>query len=141
MTRQSASLGARVLVSDIRATSDFDKLAAANPDIVYVQSDVTRWADFERLFKACEERWNDVPDAYGICAGLFEAPFSNFWLDPENGEGEFGEGGYKQVRVNVDHPVKLTRLAIRKSLGKGKRASVCMIVSVIIHFLPIITHY
>lgn len=63
-----------------------------------------------------------MPDAYAICAGLFEPPFSNFWQDPEH------DGRYKEVAVNVDHPIKLTRLAIRKSLGKGKRASVCIIV-------------
>ena len=63
-----------------------------------------------------------MPDFYGICAGLFEPPFSNFWDDTES-------DGYKQVEVNVSHPIKLTRLAIRKSLGREKRASVCIIVS------------
>jgi hypothetical protein len=74
------------------------------------------------MFAVCEEKWNDVPDFYGICAGLFEPPFSNFWDDTE-------DSGYKQVGVNVSHPIKLTRLAMRKSLGKGKRSSVCIIVS------------
>lgn len=79
------------------------------------------------MFAACEKKWNDVPDAYAICAGLFDPPFSNFWQDPEQDEG------YKQVDVNVNHPIKLTRLAIRKSLGRGKRASVCIIVSILIY--------
>jgi hypothetical protein len=74
------------------------------------------------MFTACEEKWNDVPDFYGICAGLFEPPFSNFWDDTE-------DSGYKQVEVNVSHPIKLTRMAMRKSLGKGKPSSVCIIVS------------
>jgi NAD(P)-dependent dehydrogenase (short-subunit alcohol dehydrogenase family) len=87
-----------------------------------VQADVTQWADFTKIFDACEKKWNDVPDAYGICAGVFDPPFSNFWDDPEQDEG------YKQVDINVNHPIKLTRLAIRKSLSKGKRASVCIIV-------------
>lgn len=91
--------------------------------MLYVQSDVTNWADFNKIFDACEKKWNDVPDAYAICAGLFDPPFSNFWQDPEQ------EEGYKQVDVNVNHPIKLTRMAIRKSLSKGKRASICIIVS------------
>jgi NAD(P)-dependent dehydrogenase (short-subunit alcohol dehydrogenase family) len=122
VTKQAHALGARVLVADLKTTSDFDTFAANKSDILYVQSDVTRWTDLEKLFETCEKQWNDVPDAYAICAGLFDPPFSNFWQDPE-------DQGYKQVEVNVNHPIKLTRMAIRKSLGKGKRASVCIIVS------------
>jgi NAD(P)-dependent dehydrogenase (short-subunit alcohol dehydrogenase family) len=90
-----------------------------------VQSDVTHWPDFHRLFEECEKKWSDMPDAYGICAGLFDPPFSNFWQDPEQDEG------YKQVDVNVNHPIKLTRMALRKSLSRNKRASVCIIVSMV----------
>ncbi|CAI6302416.1 unnamed protein product [Periconia digitata] len=123
LTKQSVALGARVLVSDIRSSPSFDSFAASNlSNVLFVQSDVTRWSDFTKLFDSCEKKWSDVPDAYGICAGLFEPPASNFWQDPEQ------DAGYKQVDVNVDHPIKLTRLAIKKSLGKGKRASVCIIV-------------
>lgn len=123
-TKQAHAEGAKVLVADLKTTSDFDTWAASKENVLYVQSDVTKWADFNKIFDACEKKWNDVPDAYAICAGLFEPPFSNFWQDPEQDEG------YKQVDVNVNHPVKLTRMAIRKSLGKGKRASVCIIASV-----------
>jgi hypothetical protein len=123
VTKQAHAIGTRVLVVDIKTTPDFDSFAAGKDNIVYVQADVTRWSDFDKLFKTCEEKWNDVPDAYAICAGLFDPPFSNFWQDPEKDEG------YMQVDVNVNHPIKLTRLAIRQSLGKGKRASVCIIVS------------
>ena len=72
-----------------------------------------------------------MPDAYGICAGLFEPSFSNFWGDPEEA------GGYRMVDVNVGHPVKLTRLAIRGCLGrgKGKRGSVCIVVSIFFLFM------
>lgn len=123
VVKQAYELGARVLVADLKTTPDFDSFAASKDNIVYVQADVTRWSDFDNLFDVCEKKWNDVPDAYAICAGLFEPEFSNFWKDPEKDEG------YMQVGVNVNHPIKLTRLAIRKSLGKGKRASVCIIVS------------
>ncbi|KAH7409806.1 hypothetical protein DE146DRAFT_674671 [Phaeosphaeria sp. MPI-PUGE-AT-0046c] len=117
LTKQAHEIGAKILVADLKTTSDFDTFAAGKDNIVYVQSDVTKWADFDRMFAACEKKWNDVPDAYGICAGLFDPPFSNFWQDPEQ------DKGYMQVDVNVNHPVKLTRLAMRKSLSRGKRAS------------------
>jgi NAD(P)-dependent dehydrogenase (short-subunit alcohol dehydrogenase family) len=122
LAKKAHSLGARVLVADIQTTPDFDEFAANKEGVIYVQADVTRWSDFTKIFNLCEKKWNDVPDAYAICAGVFEPPFSNFWLDTE-------DDGYKQVEINVSHPVKLTRLAIKKSLGKGKRASVCIIVS------------
>ncbi|QRC95552.1 hypothetical protein JI435_032360 [Parastagonospora nodorum SN15] len=124
LTKEAHAIGAKVLVADLKTTPDFDAFAANKDNILYVQSDVTNWADFTKIFDACEKKWNDVPDAYGICAGLFDPPFSNFWQDPEQDEG------YKQVDVNVNHPIKLTRMALRKSLGKGKRASVCIIASV-----------
>lgn len=124
LTKQAAAMGARVLVADLRSTSTFDAWAKKFPNVLYVQADVSHWPDFTKLFDACEAKWNDVPDAYGICAGVFEPPFSNFWQDPEQDEG------YAQVDINVSHPIKLTRLAIRKSLEKGKRASVCIIASI-----------
>lgn len=124
VTKQAYELGAKILVADLKTTSDFDAFAAGKSNILYVQADVSHWPDFAKIFDACEKKWNDVPDAYGICAGLFDPPFSNFWQDPEQ------EEGYKQVDVNVNHPIKLTRLALRKSLQRRKRASVCIIVSV-----------
>jgi NAD(P)-dependent dehydrogenase (short-subunit alcohol dehydrogenase family) len=123
LTKQAHAIGAKVLVADLRTTAAFDTFASGKDDILYMQCDVTRWTDFARLFDVCEKKWKDVPDAYAICAGVFDPPFSNFWDDPEQDEG------YMQVDINVNHPIKLTRLAIRKSLNKGKRASVCIIVS------------
>jgi NAD(P)-dependent dehydrogenase (short-subunit alcohol dehydrogenase family) len=122
LTKQCHDLGARILVADLKTTALYDEFSRSKSNIIFVQADVTVWSSFERMFAACEEEWNDVPDFYGICAGLFEPPFSNFWDDTE-------DEGYKQVEVNVSHPIKLTRLAMRKSLGRGKRASVCIIVS------------
>ncbi|KAF1979054.1 NAD(P)-binding protein [Bimuria novae-zelandiae CBS 107.79] len=124
LTQQASQLGAKVLVADLRTTPEFDSFAQGNPNILYVQADVSHWPDFLKLFDACEKKWGDVPDAYGICAGVFEPPFSNFWHDPEQ------DKGYAEVDINVSHPIKLTRLAIKKSLQNGKRASVCIIASI-----------
>ncbi|KAL5116978.1 hypothetical protein ACEQ8H_005063 [Pleosporales sp. CAS-2024a] len=124
VTKQAYDLGAKILVADVQTTAAFDAFAAgkkSNNHLVYVESDVCHWAAFDKLFAACEAKWGDVPDAYALCAGVFDPPFSNFWHDPEQDEG------YRQVDVNVNHPIKLTRMAIRKSLQKGKRSSVCII--------------
>jgi NAD(P)-dependent dehydrogenase (short-subunit alcohol dehydrogenase family) len=124
LAKKCHDLGGRIIVGDLRTTPDFDTFSKGKDNIIFVESDVTRWSDFNKLFEACEQKWDDIPDAYGICAGLFEPPFSNFWSDTE-------EDGYKQVEVNVSHPIKLTRMAIRKSLGRGKNASVCIIVCIL----------
>lgn len=124
LTKQAHTLGARgILVADLRTTTEFDTFCTDKPNIVYIEADVTQWADFTKIFDICEQKFNDVPDLYGICAGIFEPSFSNFWLDTE-------ENGYKQVQVNVNHPIKLTRMAIKRSLGRNKRASVCIIASI-----------
>jgi NAD(P)-dependent dehydrogenase (short-subunit alcohol dehydrogenase family) len=122
LTKKAHALGAHIAVADLQTTPEFNSFAVGKDNIVYIHADVTCWANFINIFDVCERKWNDVPDAYAICAGVFEPPFSNFWLDTE-------DDGYKQVEINVSHPIKLTRLAIKKSLGRGKRASVCIIVS------------
>lgn len=124
-TKQAHALGARVLIADLKTTPDYDKWAASvlASTVHYVKTDVTSWPALRNLFTECEKKWADVPDAYAICAGLFDPPFTNFWQDPEEDEG------YIQTDVNVNHPIKLTRMAIRHSLRAGKRASVCIIVS------------
>ncbi|KAL5425033.1 hypothetical protein PMIN06_005664 [Paraphaeosphaeria minitans] len=124
LAKQASDLGAKVLVADLRSTPEFESWAQGKSNVLYVQSDVSHWPDILKLFAACERKWNDVPDAYGICAGVFEPPFSNFWQDPEQ------DKGYAEVDINVSHPIKLTRLAIKMSLKHGKRASVCIIASI-----------
>lgn len=48
--------------------------------------------------------------------------WSSFWEDTE-------EDGYSSTAINVDHPIKLTRIAIRALLGEGKEGVVCVISS------------
>lgn len=49
--------------------------------------------------------------------------WSSFWNDTE-------ENGYDSVAINVDHPIKLTRIAIQALLGKNKKGVVCILASV-----------
>jgi NAD(P)-dependent dehydrogenase (short-subunit alcohol dehydrogenase family) len=50
--------------------------------------------------------------------------FSNFWADPEQ------DSKYKIFEINVNHPIKLTRLAIRACLGKRKKGVVLITASI-----------
>lgn len=55
-------------------------------------------------------------------AGIFEPKWSSFLYDTED---EF----YMQMRVNAEHPIKLTRIAMRSLLGANKAGVVCLISS------------
>ena len=55
-------------------------------------------------------------------AGIYEPSWSNFWDDETS-------GSYKTIRINVDHPIKLTRLAVKALVGADKQGVVCLIAS------------
>jgi hypothetical protein len=66
------------------------------------------------LIKISENKFGDVPDVYVAGAGVFEPSWSNFWDDTE-------DESYKTARINVNHPLKLTRIATRALLAKNKK--------------------
>ncbi len=73
-----------------------------------------------------------MPDIYVPSAGVFEPPWSNFWDDEGEADPTGAVGGassYKTLRINVDHPIKLTRIAIRALLARDKKGVVCLIAS------------
>jgi NAD(P)-dependent dehydrogenase (short-subunit alcohol dehydrogenase family) len=84
LTKQCHDIGAEVLVADLRTTPEFDTFTRGKDDIIFVHSDVAVWSDFDKTFAACEKHFGDVPNFYGICAGLFDPLFSNFWMDLED---------------------------------------------------------
>ncbi|KAM5346073.1 hypothetical protein ACJ41O_009078 [Fusarium nematophilum] len=118
--------GARaVLIADINLTGEA-KLATDHASIEFIKCDVTKWSDLQNLIDVSLDRFGDVPDVFVASAGVFEPPYSNFWDDPEPLESN----GYKHIDINVNHPIKLTRLAIRALLGKNKRGVVAIVGSI-----------
>ena len=83
---------------------------------------MTSWSDLAALNTASLKHFSDVPDVYIPCAGIFEPPWSNFWDDTE-------EQGYKTIDINVNHPIKMTRLAMRALLGANKKGVVGLVAS------------
>jgi len=55
-------------------------------------------------------------------AGIYEPAWSNFWNDESS-------GSYKTLRINVDHPIKFTRLAMRALAGAEKQGVVVLVAS------------
>ncbi|KAH0843991.1 hypothetical protein FOPE_08834 [Fonsecaea pedrosoi] len=117
--------GAQVLIGDLKLGPEAAAFAtSAGPDVVkFVKCDVTDWRDLENLIVVSEREFGDVPDVYVPGAGVFEPEWSNFWNDSEPSK-------YAQLDINLAHPIKLTRLAIRALVGRNKKGVVCCIASI-----------
>ncbi|CAK7235101.1 hypothetical protein SEUCBS140593_009168 [Sporothrix eucalyptigena] len=120
--KQAVAQGARVVIADIQLTDDAKAFLAANEkSVVFAKTDVTKRADLENTVTQAQTSFGDVPDVYIAGAGVFEPDWSSFWDDTE-------DDGYKQVEINVNHPMKLSRIAI-KSLVKAKKPGVILVVA------------
>jgi NAD(P)-dependent dehydrogenase (short-subunit alcohol dehydrogenase family) len=121
------SKGAKgILIGDLKLTSDADDFIKKTGDgsVVFTQCDVSDWKALRRLITTSVEKFGEVPDIFCPCAGIFEPPWSNFWDDTEEESGR-----YKTMTINVDHPVRLTRLAFRVLLGADKKGVIVLVSS------------
>lgn len=123
------SRGGRVLIGDLKLTKEAEAFlheteASDKPgSVVFTNCDVTDWKALESLISTSVKEFGAVPDVYCPCAGIFEPPWSNFWDDNE-------EGGYATIKINVEHPIKLTRLAMRALAGADKKGVVLLVSSI-----------
>lgn len=121
--------GGRVLIGDLKLTSQAEAFlheteASDRPgSVVFTNCDVTDWKALESLVSTAVKEFGTVPDVYCPCAGIFEPVWSNFWDDNE-------ENGYATIKINVEHPIKLSRLAIRALAGADKKGVVLFVSSV-----------
>jgi len=127
------SKGARILIADLKLTSDAEAYikeanSARNGSVVYNHCDVTKRADLEGVIEKSKEVFGEVPDVYIPGAGVFEPAFSNFWDDPL--EDPAHTHGYAQADINLAHPIRFTRLAMRALLGSNKKGVVLLIASI-----------
>ena len=129
--RLSLDRGAKgVIVGDLKLTKEAEELVSSTEKgrVTFVRCDVTRWSDLRNLIVKSVEVYNDVPDVYVPSAGVFEPSWSNFW-DDEGEDDAVETTGYKTMRINVDHPIKLTRIALRSLLSGNKKGVVCLLSS------------
>ncbi|KAK0307004.1 hypothetical protein LTR91_014586 [Friedmanniomyces endolithicus] len=116
------SKGARVLVGDLKLTKEAEEYISqtSGHKVAFAKCDVSSWRSLHDLITASVHKFGDVPDVYVPCAGVFEPRWSNFWDDTD-------EEDYKLLRINVDHPIKFTRLAMRALAGAKKQGVVCLV--------------
>ncbi|OCL02146.1 NAD(P)-binding protein [Glonium stellatum] len=94
--------GAKILIADQTLTPEAEEFPKINPR---------------------KERFGDVPDVYVAGAGVFEPSWSNFWDDNEDER-------YAAIDINVNHPIKLTRIAMTALLKKNKKGVVAIMASI-----------
>ncbi|KAJ0420304.1 hypothetical protein BJY00DRAFT_323979 [Aspergillus carlsbadensis] len=109
--------GAKVVIADLKLSDEAERLVDGSK-VVFVETNVANWADLQSIIKLL----GDVPDIYVAGAGIFEPPWSNFWDDTE-------ETAYAAVQINVNHPLKLTRIATRALVGANKKGVVLIMAS------------
>jgi len=114
-----------VIVADLKLTEDGEKFMKGEgaKAAVFTKCDVAKRADLENLITVSEKEFGDIPDVYVAGAGVFEPSFSSFWDDTE-------DDGYASVDININHPLKLSRIAIRALLGKNKKGVILIAASV-----------
>jgi len=117
--------GAKVLVADLKPTTDAaETIKASNGSAAFMKCDVSKWADLESIPSEVEKAFGkgSVADVWVPGAGIFEPKWSSFLYDQEN-------ESYTQMRVNAEHPIKLTRIAMRSCLGVNKPCVVMLVAS------------
>lgn len=126
LVQQCLTAGAKVVVGDLTLTADAEAFFSSTDEtkerIAFKQTDVCSWNDLHDLITFSHSKFGQVPDIYAPVAGIFEPPWSNFWDDTE-------QNSYKTMEINVNHPIKLTRLAIRALVGANKQGVVCLTAS------------
>ncbi|EXJ65478.1 hypothetical protein A1O7_01819 [Cladophialophora yegresii CBS 114405] len=84
--------------------------------------DVTDWEQLEAAFKQCREVFG-VPDIVVPGAGVYEPNSNSFWEDCDH------DSHYKVLDINLIHPIKSTRIAIRHLVEAGKKDAVILHIS------------
>ncbi|KAK5110813.1 hypothetical protein LTR62_005524 [Meristemomyces frigidus] len=121
---QAHKAGARVLIADLQLTPEAEQLVkTSSGKIAFTQCDVSNWSNLKSLPSEVTKAFGPdaVADIWIAGAGVFEPKWSS-WL------GDTEEAHYKQISINTEHPMKLTRIAMRSCLGANK-PGVCLIVA------------
>jgi NAD(P)-dependent dehydrogenase (short-subunit alcohol dehydrogenase family) len=149
--------GCNVLIADIGLRPEaqaFVNSAAekGGAKVIFQRTDVTDWAQLENTFDYAEKEFGAVPDLVCPGAGIYEPvrilqflvldrasilrvqqPSKGFWGDIDS------NSRYKVIDVNLIHPIKMTRIAIRRMLRAKKTGTILHVASVAVETVSVIT--
>lgn len=129
--------GCAILIADIALREEATKWLAkaerdGGPKVLFRKVDVTAWDALENAFDFFEEQFGEAPDIVVPGAGVYEASSAGFWDDEDS------EDHYKIFDINLLHPIKMTRIAIRR-LRRAKKPGVILHISSIAAQKPAVT--
>jgi 3-hydroxybutyrate dehydrogenase len=118
--------GARVLIADLNLTQEaHDWVATIDPQRIQFQhTDVTRWDQLEAAFDAAENNFGEQVNIITPGAGVYEPAVTTFWKDNDQ------DSRYKVLDINLLHPIKTTRIAVRRLVAARKPGTIIYISSV-----------
>lgn len=118
--------GASVLIADLGLTQEAtDWMATTEPARVHFQrTDVTDWAQLEAAFDVAEQRFGGVVDIVTPGAGVYEPAVTTFWKDDDI------SSRYKVLDINLLHPIKTTRIAVKRLVNAKKPGAIIYVSSV-----------
>lgn len=118
--------GARVVIGDLRLTPEAQSFVSSvkSNTVASVTCDVTSQKSLHDLISASVSTFGDVPDIYAPVAGVLDPSWSNWWDDTED-----DMDAYKTMQINLIHPLKLSRLAVRALAGANKQGVICLVSS------------
>ncbi|KXS98512.1 hypothetical protein AC578_5527 [Pseudocercospora eumusae] len=116
----------RCLIADLKLTPEAEILYQKHPNLIaFTHCDVTKWSDLTSLPEKLKLLFRDpnlVAEIWIAGAGIFDG--SSFAYD----DSVQDQDSYRAIRINAEHPIKLTRIAMRSALG-ANRPAVVLIVS------------
>ena len=121
------SAGCNILIADLSLHREAQTWLASIPTagrIEFQRTDVTDWSQLERTITACSDKFNCVPDIIVPGAGIYEPSTNSFWNDLDEASH------YRVLDVNLVHPLKLSRIAIRALRRSGKSGTIVLISSI-----------
>lgn len=123
--RLAVQSGARALIADLKLTPEAETfMKESGGKVVFAECDVSDWRDLESLPSHVEKAFGDrsVAQVWIAGAALFEPRWTSFLYDQETDH-------YKALQVNTEHPIKLTRIAMRSCLGANKPGVMLIVAS------------
>lgn len=100
-----------------------------SPRVRFQKVDVSDWKQLELAFEVFENHFGGSPDIVVPGAGVYEPSSNGFWADADDASH------YKLFDINILHPIKISRIAIRR-LRRDQKPGVILHLSSITAQIP-----
>jgi 3-hydroxybutyrate dehydrogenase len=142
LTKLLLARSVTVILADTNLSTEARSLLSTNsPVALFKKTDVSSPASLRQLFDFTRKELGKEADIVVPNAGVYEPEWSNFWGEEREEDGgslqkdtgaslQAGNGYYKSLRINLEHPMFATRLAIEGFLREKKEGRVVCVSSI-----------